>query len=232
MVGQWTTLTELWGIDAVAFDAWGKGERIGYEVKVSRSDLRRELLCPEKREPYKAHVHRLFLATPAGLLTDDEKAYKQPDDWTADDYLRPACTNEACWFNNARWASNRRARRFVPKPFSRRVKGTEHEGVTVHLGSVYDRGERYAHYYEVTACCVVCRGTGSTGPSRVEREAPTLWIPPDVGLLEVHGSGYGRVVRAAPRLEPTVNLTDKLLAQAVRWASNRPDPKSGWKDAA
>jgi hypothetical protein len=128
MVGQWTTLTELWGIDAVAFDAWGKGERIGYEVKVSRSDLRRELLCPEKREPYKAHVHRLFLATPAGLLTDDEKAYKQPADWTADDYLRPACTNEACWFNNARWASNRRARRFVPKPFSRRVEGHRARG--------------------------------------------------------------------------------------------------------
>ena len=49
MPEPWTVLEEWRGIDLLAISAWqslGNYARIGYEIKVSRSDLRRELLKP------------------------------------------------------------------------------------------------------------------------------------------------------------------------------------------
>lgn len=43
-------------------------ERILVEVKVSRSDLTHELARPEKMAVFAAHAHRVFFATPAGLV--------------------------------------------------------------------------------------------------------------------------------------------------------------------
>lgn len=47
-------------------------ERIAYEVKVSRSDLIRELKNPWKRQAALSVAHRWVLATPPGLVRDGE----------------------------------------------------------------------------------------------------------------------------------------------------------------
>lgn len=56
--------------------AWGgrpRGhERIVVEVKVSRSDLATELANPHKAAPFERVTHRFYLATPAGLVRDDD----------------------------------------------------------------------------------------------------------------------------------------------------------------
>lgn len=57
--------------------AWGGKpaghERITIEIKVSRSDLLKELKAPHKMAPFEAVSHRVFFATPVGLIksTDD-----------------------------------------------------------------------------------------------------------------------------------------------------------------
>lgn len=77
---EWAALDELtagaWGVrrraDLFLVRAWSgmpKGhERILVEVKVSRSDLSHELARPEKMADFAAHAHRVFFATPAGLV--------------------------------------------------------------------------------------------------------------------------------------------------------------------
>lgn len=148
----------------------------------------------------------------------------------------------------------------MPKPRGTKLKGTEREGVTVHLGFDTDRGVdpvhggTYSHTYEIKACCVVCRGYGTTTKSRVELEAPNLWIPRDVGLVVVGPRGCS-VIRESPRratTEPIIpwpylgalrrqrngflsdremqdylRLERQSIAQLVRWASFRPDPRHG-----
>lgn len=47
-------------------------ERRAVEVKVSRTDLRKELAHPEKREPWMAVAHRFYFATPPDLIKDGE----------------------------------------------------------------------------------------------------------------------------------------------------------------
>lgn len=47
-------------------------ERIAYEVKVSRSDLLRELASPAKRHHAESIAHRWVLATPVGLVRPGE----------------------------------------------------------------------------------------------------------------------------------------------------------------
>lgn len=74
--GEWAFLREALGIDALAIHCWqGKKpffERVGYEVKVSRSDFLRELKNPRKREPAMAIVDRFYFAAPWGLIKLDE----------------------------------------------------------------------------------------------------------------------------------------------------------------
>jgi hypothetical protein len=89
--------------------------------------------------------------------------------------------------------------------------------------------------------CPTCGGSGYTSKSRAELEAPYLWIPPDVGLIEVDGRGC-HVAKPAPRNKfPKLIVGDapsdaipedvrnrmqrQAVADIVRWASNRPDPR-------
>jgi hypothetical protein len=205
MPGQWTCIEEWLGIDLLALNAWQKADVIGYEVKISRSDLRRELLKPHKRSRALAATTEFYLAVPAGLLSDDEIAYEEPK-WAAGDFERPVCTNEAC--EGSRYGRRRR-----------REKGSDWEAATVTVAM--ERG-----YGGVHACCVVCRGRGTTGKSRVEREAPTCWVPRDVGLVTISARGCRLVKRSPRRKDPKpIAPTRQKLNDLVRWVSHRPDPR-------
>jgi hypothetical protein len=87
-------------------------------------------------------------------------------------------------------------------------RGNRRRGRDDHLGQEYDRERSTitdvtrSHYYQRKACCTVCRGYGRVGQSRVEREAPTLWVPSDVGLVEVSRQGVVEVKRAPTRKTP------------------------------
>jgi hypothetical protein len=72
--------------------------------------------------------------------------------------------------------------------------------------------------------CPVCGGDGHLGLSRVEREAPTLWVPADVGLIEVDGNGC-RITRRSPRRTnpKPIAVSRKHINDLVRWVSHRPD---------
>ena len=86
--GPWTTIEEYRGIDLLAFSAHstpGRGAqrgvsypRVGYEVKVSRADLRQELLHPEKRSLALDFCHEFYFAVPRGLLSKEELAWQEP----------------------------------------------------------------------------------------------------------------------------------------------------------
>lgn len=250
-VGRWTCLEEWANIDLLALDAWRAADVIGYEVKVSRGDLRSELLNPTKRAAAVAMCTRFYFAVPAGMLTPEERAYEEPE-WAAEDFERAPCTNPDC-----RAAAPRRGYRSrAPKPRGSRLRGTAREGVSIHLGFGVDRGVdprgwTYTHSFEIEACCTICKGYGTTTRSRVELEAPTVWIPRDVGLVAV-GRGGCSVLKESPRrkitepLLPWPYVTDgppatgrgsrmppedharlqrQAIAQLVRWVSARPDPR-------
>lgn len=70
--GPWTCIEEWDGVDLLAFGCHGPRHRIGYEVKVSRSDYRSELDRPDKRAPAVAACHRFYFAVPRGLLKPEE----------------------------------------------------------------------------------------------------------------------------------------------------------------
>jgi hypothetical protein len=251
-VGRWVTLEEWQGVDLLALDAWRSGEVVGYEVKVSRGDMRSELLDPSKRAAAVAMCTRFYFATPAGLLTPEERAWEEPE-FAPDDFVRSRCTNPQCseryprrgWYKNS------------PKPRGPKLRGTPREGVSVRLGYTVDKGEHprggtYTHHVAVEACCAVCRGYGTTTRSRVELEAPTLWIPRDVGLVVVGPRGcsvlkeaphrkvtepiipwphlgYRRVDGRTPRRRISEEDYSRLERQQLnifaRWVSARPDPR-------
>jgi hypothetical protein len=89
-VGRWTCLTEWAGIDLLALDAWQAANVVGHEVKVSRGDLRSELLSPTKRMEAVSRCTEFYIATPAGLLKPDELEFNEPD-WTLSDFERERC---------------------------------------------------------------------------------------------------------------------------------------------
>lgn len=142
--GPWTCIEELLGCDLVAFAAvrspkngppGARYPRVGYEVKVSRSDYRKELRSPSKRVRAVALTHAFYFAVPIGLLREDERERRQP------------------WPDGA-----------------------------------------------------------------------ALWVPEDVGLVEVHRGGC-RVVHQAPtRKEPEV-VDGRLLGACARHISSHPDPR-------
>lgn len=203
--GKWTVLEEFLNIDLLAMSSWSGHRRVGYEVKVSRSDLRRELLRPAKRQRAVEVCHQFYFAVPAGLLTKEEMAWEQPKDWTLADFSRVACSNRDCYAS-----SNRRSSR------GPRDRGTPYEGITIYNSSPVGG-----------LCCTVCQGRGRMmNKSRAEREAPTLWIPPDVGLIEVYESGVARAKRKPPVTKAASPVkSDSGLHDLVRWVSVRPDPR-------
>jgi len=75
--GPWTCVEEWARIDLLALCATRSGgrvpyARVGYEVKVSRSDYRSELREPNKRAFAVGACHEFYFAVPSGLLRDDE----------------------------------------------------------------------------------------------------------------------------------------------------------------
>lgn len=59
--------------DAIAMNLWpSRGLEVrGFEIKVSRSDLGRELKQPEKAETISRYCHTWWIAAPAGLVNQD-----------------------------------------------------------------------------------------------------------------------------------------------------------------
>jgi hypothetical protein len=201
--GPWTTTEEFMGIDLLAWSANSSPSSgaqrnvphplVGYEVKISRSDLRHELLRPGKRLRARSFCHEFYLAVPKGLLMAEEIAWDEPewmDDYTS--FVREPCPN-GC------------------HPIGRARKTTY----------VWDPEAREQ------VRCPVCKGKGTLAGSRVEREAPTLWVPRDLGLIEVDGRGC-KVTKRSPinrkASEPQL-YTPAELSALVRWVSARPDPR-------
>lgn len=201
--GPWTVIEEWRGIDLLAISAWsskGRYARVGYEVKVSRADLRAELLRPGKRLANVSWCNEFYFAVPTGLLLPHELAYAEPE-WSDTDWRGQRCPGykgEQCRPSFGRRKTHRVR---VPKPTT----------------SMYDIG------YELITC-PTCNGKGVTTPSRVEREAPTCWIPRDVGLVVIDGRG-SKLVKRAPRRREVPVLNEGELGQFVRWISMRPDPR-------
>lgn len=202
MPGAWTVIEEWRNIDLLAFSAWqskGRYARVGYEVKVSRSDLRNELLRPHKRAANVEWCNEFYFAVPKGLLRPDEIAWQEPD-WTDEDWRGERCPG----FAGVQCRPRHRRKTFVvdiPKPTTSKW-GRPHDVVT----------------------CPTCQGKGVLAASRVEREAPTCWVPRDVGLVIVDGRG-SRCVKRSPRRTEVPQLGPAELGQLVRWVSMRPDPR-------
>lgn len=153
--GAWTCLEEFMDIDLLAFGVWAGARRVGYEVKISRSDYRRELRKPAKRWRAMLFCHQFYFAVPRDLLTDDEIEWQEPTSFDALDQEQLA-------------------------------------------------------------------------------DAPTLWVPRDVGLVIVEPWGDStrcRVVKDSPHMQPSYALHDRQLGELVRWASARPDPRHRWMAA-
>jgi hypothetical protein len=207
MPGAWTCIEEWRNIDLLAFSAWqskGNYARVGYEVKVSRSDLRGELLKPHKRAANVAWCNEFYLAVPAGLLKPEEIAYVEPE-WEDGDFTRSPCPAR----NDGDWHSD-------PGPCRRGKRlGTL-------IGPLPEWGSTYRH--RVDYPCATCGGRGWIEKSRVEREAPTLWVPRDVGLVVVDGRGT-HLVKRAPRRREVPQMTNAELGQFARFVSMRPDPR-------
>lgn len=219
MPGPWTCIEEWMGIDLLAVSAWsskGRYARVGYEVKVSRSDLRRELLAPSKRSRAVEWCNEFYFAVPEGLLTGDELAFDEPqltlDDFRPDETC-PGVLGTPC---RPRSRSKRHMAR-VPVPYDFSV----HPWARHHLerDSAYEFSPAWEH-----AICPTCNGKGHAVASRVERELPTCWVPADVGLVVVKGNGC-HVVKRSPRRREVPALTPAELGQLVRWISVRPDPR-------
>lgn len=256
--GPWTVLEEWMEIDLLAISAnaqpgtgakTGKNgaryPRVGYEVKVSRSDLRSELLKPGKRMRARAFCHELYLAVPKGLLKPEEIAFEEPawfDDLSV--FQRARCPNN-CWREQKGY--RHAGKNVVDSPQMtayREACGHHLEQYGAIMNKRWDRNaseeERAAALQvpagpeppgqdEQTVICLVCNGRGYTEKSRVEQEAPTLWVPRDLGLVEVDGRGC-RVVKASPvNLDATLTAMgsnlDQLVGDLVRWTSVRRDER-------
>jgi len=230
MPGEWTCLEEWKGIDFMAFSAWRANLRIGYEVKVSRGDMRSELLRPDKRADAVSLCHLFYFAVPKGLLTSEERLWPEPK-WQDGDFDRTLCPGIPP-FGRLTYRAGRKIGRYGGLCF--RYRGQRERLNTVEVpkpGVVvlpeWERdADRVSRYYfdeqlSERVTCPTCGGKGYVQRSRVERVAPTLWVPSDVGLLEVDGRGC-RVVRKAPRRQPR-SLSDREISDVVRWSSVRGD---------
>ena len=243
MPGQWTCIEEWLGIDLLALNAWAKACVVGYEVKVSRSDLRRELLKPHKRVTAVEHTTEFYFAVPHGLLTAEEVAFEEPE-WVPEDFEREHCPGVPEFGPELRYSWTGHTRRYggrcrrsrlerknlvpVPVPYvvtapewMKPWEGESDEAFQARLLREFDPRHRTDE-----APCWACGGKGYLEQSRVEREAPTVWVPRDVGLVTVSARGC-RVVKASPRRTDPKSIapTRKALNDLVRWVSHRPDPR-------
>lgn len=247
MVGQWTCIEEWRGIDLLALNAWQKADVIGYEVKISRSDLRRELLKPHKRADALARTTEFYLAVPDGLLMPEEIAYEEPE-WAPEDFDRETCAGVEPFgpeYKRERWGyygpithpyggrcHRSRSRRAnvvtVPMP----VVETMPDWLTQRDDETPEsfRGRALQHFAiaagDHRVPCWTCGGKGYTAKSRVEREAPTCWVPADVGLVTISARGVRVVKRSPKRKDPKpIAVTRQQINDLVRWVSHRPDPR-------
>lgn len=203
MPGPWTCIEEFKQIDLLAFSAWSSEEhyaRVGYEVKVSRGDMRSELLHPYKRARNVEWCNSFYFAVPSGLLTDAELDYLEPE-WAPEDWHGEQCSG------------------FYGRPCSPKRRHKTHY--------VRRRRPSTGRYDDWdTIVCPTCKGKGTVSPSRVEREAPQLWIPRDVGLITVSCEGHGTMlIKRAPKRKEVPPLTPSELGSLVRFVSMRPDPR-------
>jgi len=233
----------------LALSAWSsKGPPIvGYEVKVSRSDYRREILNPNKRALAVSMCHAFYFAVPAKLLTAEEKAYIEPEHFKGEAFVRGKCpercskisAQERKWLlgphrhggmqqvreESAKLSGNWRR---IPEAYGDlactiKANGWGESKLEEHDEFVpLERRAAAGGPVQEWVVCSTCDGRGYMRKSVVEEEAPTLWIPSDVGLVEIKG-GRCFVVRKAPVEEPTSPLGD--YGSLVRWASFRPDPR-------
>lgn len=241
MVGEWTCIDEWRGVDLLALSAWGKAHVVGYEVKVSRSDLRRELLRPHKRAAAVARSTEFYFAVPEGLLTADELAFDEPE-WGDGDFERARCSGVPAfgpphsYARPSRWGGRCEQWGRGRQPFQVRVPLPAVLRPTPRTPPIWNISREKADDYELGLAlreqaegfidCPTCSGRGYTAASRVEREAPTLWVPRDVGLVAVGARGC-RVVKPSPRRRKPEPLaaTRRQLNDLVRWVSHRPDPR-------
>jgi hypothetical protein len=214
-VGAWTCLEEWMNIDLLAVSAWSSVKpypryaRVGYEVKVSRADYRRELAKPGKRAAAVAFCHEFYFAIPRGLLKPDEIAWTPP--WGFDaagspfHRLRcPGMYGSPCYDGKVQFGSRAIADGYSGRP----------------------------RWYSVI--CQTCRGSGWVVDSPAARAgAPKLWVPDDVGLVLVDERGT-TTAKKAPRRQPALTsdkawdrdrISDAALAELIRWVSVRPDPR-------
>jgi len=236
MPGQWTCIEEWLGIDLLALNAWRKADVIGYEVKVSRSDMRRELLRPWKRADGIARTTEFYFAVPSGLLKPEEITFEEPE-WEDGDFTRRPCpgvpeirsngtrNGGSCRKFSPRWGPTDVPRGHLvnlPVPCVLKTHGVRDElsnSLYVMDMLVHEQGYRWS-------ICPSCSGTGHNGLSRVEIEAPTLWVPRDVGLIVVDGRGCSVVKKSPKRKDPLpIASGQRNINDLVRWVSHRPDPR-------
>jgi hypothetical protein len=234
--GAWTTLEEFANIDLLAFSAWSSAKPpiVGYEVKISRSDYRRELLNPSKRAHAVAACHAFYFVTPKGLLTKDEKAYVQPEHFeNGGAFVREPCPSRCISPSRERWGGVAHTRKWGRWVDIDSAYGDSACRFRAWLHAESERGEEFnpalkplnaGGPHQTWEVCETCEGRGYLRQSVVEQEAPTLWIPPDCGLIEVNpDTGKCRTVRKAPVETPTEELGP--IGHLVRRASFRPDPR-------
>lgn len=227
--GPWTVLEEWMNVDVLAFSAWSSPPTarvgpvrhpiVGYEVKVSRSDYRRELSKPGKRAAAVAFTNAFYMAVPDGLLRPDEVAWVE-EPWV----LEPGSWRRVpCRYSDD--GAEAPHYRDDPGPCIRGKRSKHVEGPL--LEHSWGRNVEPVR-------CDACNGRGYSERSRVELEAPKLWVPADVGLITVDENGQCKVRRkapirvAAPRIpvEMAGELLDRArLTELVRWVSYRPDPR-------
>lgn len=245
MVGQWTCIEEYRNVDLLALNAWRQADVVGYEVKVSRGDMRGELLRPGKRAKGVAMTTEFYFAVPAGMLSAEEIAWEELE-WKGGDFDRATCegvpefggwshtrARHQRWGGQCRREHRKRGLYWVPVPgppevipappdwFQRR-DGEDDGTFAERWVAVHYRDEGPWH----RAPCWACDGKGYLEKSRVERDAPYLWVPRDVGLITVNAGGC-RVVKPGPKRKDPKPLasTRRQLNDLVRWISHRPDPR-------
>lgn len=223
VISEWTTLEEWLEIDLLAVSAWASARNVGYEVKVSRSDYRRELLKPSKRALAVSRCHEFYFAVPKGLLKPEEIAFTEPA-WEPQDFVRARCPGIPS-FGAVVFTRGDEDVCVYGGPCERyRATGPGYH-VTVPVPFVGEHRRRLYSDLSTEIVCPTCGGKGYTQRSRVEREAPTLWVPADVGLIEVSDSGRCHVTKRAPTRKPDNPIVSRESAQIVRWVSVRPDPR-------
>jgi len=76
-IGRYVFLSEVQMInstiaDGLLVECWGDNMRTGFEIKISRSDFRKELKQPRKREMIVGMTNHFYFVTPERMLNKDE----------------------------------------------------------------------------------------------------------------------------------------------------------------